>query len=165
MNVKGIGKKGFSREELVDIIASTLAKGASARMKALGGSMSPFIKNEDILTVSPLSIATLGVGRVAAFTCSKRKRLTVHRIVKRQSNGCIIKGDNCGRPDGLVPLENILGVITKVERGDRGIGFGMGLERYIIAFMSRFRIIPFVFVFWRIIPFEIRRVIKCVVHS
>jgi hypothetical protein len=52
-------KVSFSNEELVGIIQSTLSKGAVSRMKAMGASMTPFIRNEDILTISSLSDASV----------------------------------------------------------------------------------------------------------
>ena len=157
-------KVSFSNEELVGIVQTTLSKGAVSRMKAMGASMTPFIRNEDILTISSLSDASVGLGSVVAFTCSRKKRLTVHRIVKKRGDDYLIKGDNCGKPDGLAPIKNILGVITTVERGDRRIYFGLGKERFVIAFFSRMRFIPFVFMFWRLIPFKTRRFIKCKTH-
>jgi len=165
-------KIGFSNEELVDIITATLTKGASTRMKALGSSMNPFIRCGDILTISPLSKASIGVGKATAFTCVKRKRLTVHRAIKKEGNGYIIKGDNCGDPDGLVSLNNILGVITKVERDNRRIFFGLGAERFIIAFLSRRGWLPFVYRFkifilkntGKFIPANTRKFIKCRIH-
>jgi hypothetical protein len=162
---KAENKIGFSNEELVVIISSTLAKEASTRIKALGCSMFPFIMGGDIITLSPLSKVPPGKGRVAAFTCDKRKRLTVHRIVKKQGNCYLIKGDNCGGSDGLVPESNILGIVTKVERGSRTIRFGLRKERYIIAFLSRIKFMPSVFILWRVVPFKLRRIIKCLIHT
>ncbi|MDD5597657.1 MAG: S24/S26 family peptidase [Victivallaceae bacterium] len=162
---KAENEAGFSNEELVVIISAAAAKGASTRMKALGCSMSPFIMGGDIITLSPLPEVPPEKGKVAAFTCSKRKRLTVHRIVKKKGNGYLIKGDNCGGSDRLVPERDILGIVSKIERDGRIIRFGLGRERYIIAFLSGIKLLPSVFMLWRVLPFKLRRTIKCLIHT
>ena len=157
-------EKAFSNAELNELIRATLSKRASFRMKATGFSMSPFIQNEDILTISPLT-HSLSSGEVVAFDIPKRNKLIVHRIVEIRNSSFVIKGDNVESIDGVIPGECILGIITKVERGDRRIYFGLGLERVIIAFLSKKGALPFVYFFWRLVPNHIRKFIKCKIHS
>ena len=48
------------------------------------------------------------------------------------------QGDNMpGRPDGMIPVGDILGLVTCVERGGRKVRFGLGPERLLIALLSR----------------------------
>ncbi len=155
--------KSFSNADLNELIRATLVKGASFRVKALGLSMSPFIKNEDILTISPFDYSD-AFGKVVAFEIPKRNKLIVHRIVKVNKESFTIKGDNILTIDGIISRDGILGVVTKVEREGKRIFLGLGADRVLIAFLSRKGLFPFIFFLWRIIPYHIRKFIKCVIH-
>ena len=124
-------------KDLVEILRDVLSKGVPSRLQAPGFSMSPFIKNGDIVTVTPLPDSSPGIGDVVAFIRPGVERLVVHRVVGKK-NGCfVIKGDNAPDTDGLIPGTNILGCVKKVERRGKKIFFGLGVERFLIAFLSR----------------------------
>lgn len=99
--------------------------------------MSPFIKNADIITVSPLSSTRLSCGDVAAFASPKTGRLVVHRVIGKREKFVLLKGDNASNPDEPVPKKSILGRVIKVERNGKAISVGLGPERYLISFLSR----------------------------
>ncbi|MHC4124557.1 MAG: hypothetical protein ACYSSI_13355, partial [Planctomycetota bacterium] len=102
-------------QALSELVKSTVRKGAFFRFRVKGFSMSPFIKNGDVVTISPLSnSSTIGLGRIAAFAYPMTRRLIVHRIVGRRFNNYIIKADTSPKIDGLVSRENILGIVVKV---------------------------------------------------
>jgi hypothetical protein len=101
------------------------------------------------------------VGKVAAFCLGPAKRLVVHRIVAKSARSYFLKGDGCRRIDGLIRVENILGVALKLERQGRAIRWGLGPERFIIAFLSRNNFLPFIFRFWQLLPLSARKFIKC----
>ena len=123
-------------KDLVEILRDVLTKGVPFRLQAPGFSMSPFIKDGDTLTVTPLPDGSPQIGDVVAFTRPGAERLVIHRVV-RKKNGCfVIKGDNAPDTDGLIPGTNILGCVKKVERRGKKILFGLGLERFLIAFLS-----------------------------
>ena len=42
--------------------------------------------------------------------------MLVHRVLHTKTKKYFIKGDNCSEADGWIPAENILGLITRVER-------------------------------------------------
>lgn len=151
----------FSSDSLIELIKSTLAKNSSFKFKVTGFSMTPFIKDNDIVTISLLSTNATAFGKAVAFIHSDTKKLVIHRIVG-ENNGCfIIKGDSVPEIDDLVPKENILGCVNKIERNARSIYLGLGPERLIIAFLSKNRLLPFLYCYRRVIPFFIRRFIKC----
>jgi signal peptidase I len=133
----------LSGPELAGLLNDVLQKGAALRFKAAGYSMTPFIKHGDVITVSPCSSTTLRPGDIAAFTDDSGNRLIIHRIVGTRGASFFIKGDNARNPDGLIPGARILGSVTKIERGDRSLQFGLGFERKVIALLSRLRILPF----------------------
>lgn len=97
--------------------------------------MSPFIRNGDIVTVSPASDAH--TGDIAAFTRPESDRLVIHRVIGTQGNSLFIKGDNLSTMDGLIPKSNILGRIVKIERNGKSLRLGLGPERRLIALLSR----------------------------
>jgi hypothetical protein len=104
--------------------------------------MCPFIKDGDVVTVSPLSEKKAGVGDVVAFEHPVTHGLAVHRIVDRKRGQLEIQGDNAPDGDGLVLLDCVIGVVKRVERQGRTIEFGLGPEKRLIALMSRRGALP-----------------------
>lgn len=111
------------------------------RIRAKGGSMGPFIRNHDIITIATLTQSKLKLGEIVAFTNSKNEnnfRLSMHRVVQLLDNeNYLIKGDNTSKyPDGIVSRNQILGKVIKIERNNRIVQFGLGVERGFIAILS-----------------------------
>jgi hypothetical protein len=131
------GELALSGPALVELMRGVLRKGAAFRFKARGGSMGPFIRNGDIVTVAPLGPGPLRVGDVMAFTGAREGDLRVHRVVASDGDALIAKGDNVSGPDGSIPPAQVLGVVRSVERDDRSIRIGLGPERGLIAILSR----------------------------
>jgi len=128
----------LSGPALLDLMQSVLARGSSFRFKAKGWSMSPFIRDGDVITVSPLAGKVPRVGEVVAFTRPDNGGLVVHRIIAKQGSHVLVRGDGVAEfADGLVPLSNLLGRVSRVERDGRRTGLGLGPERRIIAWFSR----------------------------
>ena len=119
-----------------ELMTAVLDRGAPFRFQASGFSMSPFIRDGDTITIAPTP-GRLRFGDVAAFVNLCNDRLTVHRVVHVDRRGYLMRGDNAPGPDGYVPHADILGRVIRVERGGRGVRFGLGLERVVIAFLSR----------------------------
>ena len=108
--------------------------------------MVPLIRDGDVVTVSPfcrgdvqhhMRRAAPHCGDVVAYIQPDTSRLVIHRVVCRKGNAYLIKGDNTSQMDGLVPQENILGYVTRVERRGREVALGFGPEKYLIAFLTR----------------------------
>ncbi len=127
----------FSGPAFVELIRAVLDKGVPFRFKAKGISMHPFIRNGDVITVYPLSGTLPRYGDVVAFIRPGTSVLIVHRVVGKIDDSFLIRGDNTGYFDGLIPTANILGYVTKVERNDREAYLGLGPERFLIAFLTR----------------------------
>ncbi len=125
-------------EKLIEIIRLVLGKNLPFRFRVKGYSMLPFIRDEDIVTVSPLTQRKVSLGWPVAFVHPENKKLVIHRVVSCSKCGYLIKGDNVFSPDGRVVQENILGVITQVERKKRKVLFCLGPERVLIAVVSRY---------------------------
>lgn len=126
----------LSGSGLSNLMQSVLRRGASFRFRASGFSMTPFIRDKDVLTVSSNLRHDTEVGDVVAAVSPVTGRVIVHRVVRSTSRGVLIKGDNCGRPDGLFARNTIAGVITSVERNGKKVRVGCGFGKKIIALLS-----------------------------
>ena len=128
----------LSGAALTALMREVLSRGMPFRFRAKGWSMMPFILDGDVISVSPLRRGRPNIGDVVAFIRPESESLVVHRVVARRGEACLIQGDNSwGEGDGLVPCANILGRVTRVERGGRAVRLGLGPERFLIAHLSR----------------------------
>ncbi len=144
--------------ELAEIINVSFDKGVPVRFQACGFSMSPFIKNKDVITIFPLSGRTPCTGDIVAFRQPLTNKLIVHRIVGKKGAHLLLKGDNQPTPDGYITNEDVLGCVQKVERNGKKVLFGLGPERFIIAFLTRRNILqPVIRPIWKIIRPVVRR--------
>jgi signal peptidase I len=126
----------ISSADNIELIRAVIAQGASYRFQAKGFSMCPFIRSGDVITIAPLGPKKIHTGDVVAFINPQNMSLLVHRVVARNGSVYRIKGDNVWSPDGVVPLENILGYISKAKREGRDVLLGLGKESFLIAFLS-----------------------------
>lgn len=130
----------ISNSALIEVIKGVMGKGASFRFKASGWSMSPFIRDGDILTLIPVKSGP-SIGDVVAFINPANGKLIVHRLIGKRNGLYTFKGDNLKEIDGTMPYESILGKVSGVERRNKKVHIGLGLERLIIAFMSRVNVL------------------------
>lgn len=126
------------------LLCQVLARGMSFRFRARGYSMSPFIRDGDVVTIAPKTGRPLRPGAIVAAHHPASGKLIVHRIIAAQANGFILQGDNAVTPDGWVSSAQVLGSVTRVERGAKRIRLGLGPERYWIAFLARQRWLPLI---------------------
>ena len=122
---------------LAGLMTDVFARGGSFRFTARGHSMHPFIRNGDVVTVSPLGARSPVAGDVVAFQHAGRSGLVLHRVRSRQGDRYLAQGDNCRDPDGPIPGRDLLGVVTAVERAGRPIRLGLGPERRLLALLAR----------------------------
>ena len=128
----------ISSSALVDLLEDVLGREVPFRFKARGGSMTPFIRDGDVITIAPLSQQIAGLGSIVAFKRPETGSLVVHRIVAVSENAVLIHGDNNPQnSDGWIPCEYLLGRVIEIKRDGRHVWLGLGLERYLIAFLSR----------------------------
>lgn len=83
-----------------------------------GDSMRPLIRRGiDRVTILPLS-RPLEIGDIVLFHGGPG-RYVVHRVWKMRDGSVKTLGDNCFYPDPWMPLENVWGIVVKMERGGR----------------------------------------------
>jgi hypothetical protein len=138
-------------EVLPELVKDILGKGVECRLQVKGYSMSPFIKDSDVVTISPISDSLPGFGDVIAFIHPKTDKLIIHRVVWEIGDACIVKGENAAEPDGLIERKHMIGIITGVERKGRKVLFGLGPERFLIALLTRTNLLlPILRPVWRV---------------
>ena len=157
--VRRIEVSTISGPVLVALLRAVLERGQPFRFEAPGFSMSPFIRDGDAITVAPLAGASPRPGDVVAFLRPDSGKLVVHRVVgKRGDAFLIIRGDNAEEGDGLVPRANVLGRVTRVERDGKRVYLGLGPERHLIAFLTRWGLLrPLLLSVWRLVRPIVRR--------
>ena len=126
--------------DLLETVRDVLGRGLPVRFQAKGFSMSPFIRNGDVVTLSPFNGALPRFGDVVGFAAQEPGRLTLHRVTGKKGGFYVVRGDSCTEPDGLIPASRIVGVVEKVERCGKRVSGGIGRERYVIACLSRLEI-------------------------
>jgi signal peptidase I len=110
------GLLGLPEAWLQEILDAVLSRGAPVRFQARGFSMYPLIRNLDVVTVSPLPRRSLRAGDVIAFRQPANGALVLHRILRVEHDGFLVRGDNLPAPDGLVPAAAVIGLVTLAER-------------------------------------------------
>lgn len=125
---------------LSELVRSVLERGRSVRFRAKGSSMSPFIRHGDVITVRPMS-SSVHVGNIAAFIDPDTCCLKVHRIMAIGAGSYLIKADNGVHTDGWIPSGNVIGRVSRIERQGRNIRMGLGWECWLIAWLSRMRLL------------------------
>lgn len=123
---------------LLELMRAVLARGVPFRFRALGWSMAPFIRDGDVITVAPLGQDRAAIGEVLAFVRPDVGSLVVHRVVARRGTAVVLQGDAVPEyPDGVIPSQNIVGRVKRIERNGRSVWLGLGPERYLIGWLSR----------------------------
>jgi hypothetical protein len=132
------GELSLPRDALIDLMRAVLDKGTTFQFHARGWSMAPFIRDRDVVCVSPLALQEPSVGQVVAFVRAASGQLLVHRVIAAGPDGYRIQGDNTpGMADAAVARQTILGCVTRVTRNGREVRLGLGPERRLIAAFSR----------------------------
>jgi len=148
----------LSGQDLVGLVRTVFNKGLPFRFWAGGASMYPFIKNGDIITLSPLSGNLPRLGDVVAYVSPETERFIVHRVIKKIDDAFLISGDALRGSDGVIPKASILGYVTRVERNGRRPFLGLGPERLMIAFLIRRQLLKPILRYVRfLIYFMVRR--------
>jgi hypothetical protein len=121
----------IDHENFLILAEEFLKREKMLRFRAKGNSMTPFIRDNDIVTIEPVK-GTPHVGDVILFrsTCGG---LILHRIRKKVANGILPHGDSAAKADGLIPYENVLGKVINVS----GNGYNFHLKNPFKYLFSR----------------------------
>jgi len=127
------GVHALSGPALRELLESVLARGIPFRFRASGFSMHPFVRDGDVVTISPPSRREPRVGDVVAFVGPVNGKLTVHRIVARRDGRYLMRGDNADVTDGWVGPHDVFGRVSQVERAGAAVRLGLGPEGRLVA--------------------------------
>ena len=112
----------INHSQLLELSAEILNQGSSFRFQARGTSMTPLIRQGDIITIQPVDLSDLRVGDVILFQTAFDK-LVAHRIIDiGVENGQIqfvARGDAILGSGEKVHADMVLGQVVRIERGSR----------------------------------------------
>jgi hypothetical protein len=147
----------LSGPTLIDLIKEVINKTLPFRLKVTGFSMFPFIRNGDVITISPLPFSPPKIGDILAFTVSHGRKLFIHRVIGKKGNSYLTRGDNTLSVDGLIPRADILGMVIRAERNGKRVYCGLGPERFLIALLVRTTLFPPFLQFMARLPRPLKR--------
>ena len=131
----------ISGAALAELLRDVMRKGLPFTFRAGGFSMLPFIKDGDDLTLLPLNGVSPGLGDVVAFIHKGTGMPFIHRVVGMKENTYLLQGDNVKETDGFISESDILGCVRMVQRKGLRVFFGLGPERFLIAYLNRRRLL------------------------
>jgi len=114
----------IDNQELRVLASAVLDRGHEFRFQAHGQSMLPFIRDGDTAIVQPIDNipSTIRLGDVV-FCVVDEGRLLVHRVtgIRNSDSSTMyrIQGNAMAQTDGLVASGQILGRVTRIERGTK----------------------------------------------
>jgi len=88
--------------------------------------MFPFIRPKDVVYVLGPPHEEVRLGDVVALRTELGNGLLVHRVVARVGEELLLRGDSRPAADGCYKPEDVLGVVTRVERDGRAVWSGAG---------------------------------------
>ena len=127
----------LKREDFAFITQQVLSRGKALRFRAKGGSMSPFIRNGDVVEVVPLK-GKINLGDVV-FYHSSYGNPVIHRVIQRSKENIITKGDSVSNSDQPVLSKQVLGRVVAIEKNGWHIRLDSPMGRLLnilIAIMS-----------------------------
>jgi len=110
--------------DFAQLSAELLGAGTAVRFEAHGGSMSPLVRDGDVLTVRPADPGSIRLGDLVLVTDEHGCPL-VHRVVRRAAGPegirLTVQGDQVSRPHGVIPATRVYGRVTAIKRAGRRI--------------------------------------------
>lgn len=137
----------ITQKDFLEVTEEIIGKGGQFSFIARGTSMSPFIRDGATVIIRPAT-GSLRVGDVV-LSKTTEGRLLLHRVIRKQHDGVITRGDASLLDDGIVPRKNILGKIIHVSSNGSNFHLtfpfnfltakGMRLRKYLNRFPSLVR--------------------------
>lgn len=102
-------------------------------LRIVGGSMAPFLRPGDLVRLLPLDPGGPRIGELVALAADAG-HVVVHRVVARQGERVVTRGDASPAADGAVAL---LARVVAAERAGRPLRLGLRRGRRLLAWLSR----------------------------
>ena len=97
-----------------ELAADLLRRGSPLRIKARGGSMTPFVRDGDVALVAPTAGREVGIGDVICYETPSGK-LLLHRVIACDPDRFVAKGDALAFVE-IVDRTRLLGKVVAIER-------------------------------------------------
>jgi len=104
----------LKRDDFTSIAQEVLGRGRILRFKAKGGSMSPFIRNGDVVEVVSVK-GEVNFGDIILYHSFYGNSI-IHRVIQRNKESIITKGDSVPGSDHPVLFKHVLGRVVAVEK-------------------------------------------------
>ena len=104
----------LKREDFTSIAHEVLGRGKTFKFKAKGGSMSPFIRNGDVVEVVSLK-RKINFGDIILYHSSYGNSI-IHRVIQRNKESIITKGDSVPGSDQPIFSKQVLGRVVCIEK-------------------------------------------------
>lgn len=95
--------------DAVDVIVDLLARGHAVEFRVRGDSMHPTIREDELLHVVPVDRASIRRGHIVLVMLERG--LTAHRVVRRDGDVIVTRGDNAPHADEAVHIERVMGKV------------------------------------------------------
>ncbi len=105
----------LDHREFAALSAELIADSGGLRFRAHGHSMSPSIRNGDILVIKKIPVDGVDVGDIV-LAGTENSPLLAHRIIRRTGNAWITCGDALTEPDAPLDAERLIGRVEMIER-------------------------------------------------
>ena len=102
-----------------DLAAEVIRRFGELRLQVTGASMLPSVWPGDVLTVRRRSPAELLPGRIVL--CYRDGRFVAHRLVGRQGDDVVTRGDAHNFKDIPFREEDVLGEVVGIQRSGRSV--------------------------------------------
>lgn len=120
----------LKREDFASIAQEVLGRGRILKFKAKGGSMSPFIRNGDVVEVVPVK-GKINLGDIILYHSSYGNPV-VHRVIQRNKGSIITKGDSVPGSDQPILSKQVLGRVAAIEKN----GWRIRLDRPMVRLLN-----------------------------
>ncbi|TKJ44842.1 signal peptidase I [Candidatus Aerophobetes bacterium Ae_b3b] len=134
----------LKREDFASIAQEVLGRGRALRFKAKGGSMSPFIRNGDVVEVVSVN-GKINLGDIILYRSSYGNPV-VHRVIRRSKESVITKGDSLPSSDQPVLSRQVLGRVVTIQKNGWRIRLGTPTGRLLNVLLAT--ISPFSFLIY-----------------
>ncbi len=120
----------LKREDFASIAQEVLGRGRALRFTTKGTSMSPFIRNGDVVEVVPVK-GKINLGDIVLHR-SRHGNPIIHRVIRKNKESIITKGDSLSGFDQALLSRQVLGRVAVVEKN----GWHVRLDRPTIRLIN-----------------------------
>ena len=133
------GEIGCDSAAFARLCADLLRAGVAVRFRARGMSMSPLVRDGDLLLVRPVAADDPRADKVrvgdVVLCVMPTERVLAHRVVARLKGPdgvrYRVQGDQVASPDGAIPATQIYGRVTAIERAGEVIVLDRPVVRWL----------------------------------